>query len=652
MADWALVVGIEQYESRLAPALQGPALDALRFALWLSENRVPAGNILLFVNQCEWPDAQRARLQEAFDGAAARGIKVRPDPVRTAIMEAWRKEPLSGAQDEGTLWLYWSGHGLAFPEHGHAVLCAGMELCEPSYIFLKEFRDSLRSVLFHRFTRQRLIVDACAEYFSPEALNIRTFRNPFSWTVEYAPDQVELSAVAMGSTATAEEGGSLFSRILFEYLEDRGWPDEPRRLYEDVEKAISAETRDHSKLPRVRIMSPRFEAGIERGNRAEECRRLLQLLWNCRIPLESYHPVYLRTMGDITSDPQVLSASTLTDMVRELLELKREEEFGDRSLGIIEFFERLHQKFENDAKPILEWLKVVPPGALESVREKLKKESRNLVLTIRIDETSFNPNGFPVSLHAMLTDANFTATVRSWDAQDLIDQLAIEKEARFILEWASALARRTEGELSVQVFANPPLMGIPWHAIRLDPEDEIDLAVYGQLHSFVLRSRARLTRSAKYDLEGWKQKTKALRIRPCNKVAIIKAPSWTDSGREAINDELARIEGMLLINDALGAPVQASEGLYKVLTAALRRGLSLASWPVRVTDAAGISAFQLEKYLGELLNVPELLAKIPALFLHARKSESWARQTALFWDDNDADVLRIQHLIGDEPDQL
>src|SRR5262249_2315489 len=147
---------------------------------------------------------------------------------RLAIMKAWREEMLSGPEESGILWLYWSGHGLTFPQGREAVLCADLELKDASYIFLSEFRDSLRSQTFQRFKLQRLIVDACAEYLRPEDLNITSFRNPSTWAITETPDQIELNAVAVGSTAQAEEGGSLFSRLLLRELQQSGWPDDVR----------------------------------------------------------------------------------------------------------------------------------------------------------------------------------------------------------------------------------------------------------------------------------------------------------------------------------------------------------------------------------------------------------------------------------------
>jgi hypothetical protein len=627
-------------------------LDASRFALWLcEEQKVPAANIVLILNKSEWRDPAATIFDQTVTRVKAAGVAIREDPSRLAIMKAWREELLSGPEEPGILWFYWSGHGLTFPPGREAVICADLELRDPSYIFLSEFRDSLRSKTYGRFRQQRLIVDACAEYLKPDDLNIASFRRPSTWAITEAPEQVELNAVAVGSTAQAEEGGSLFSRILFGVLEKSGWPEDPRDLHRALEKGIHAETRDKSKQPRVRIFSPRFEAGIDAGDHAADCGRLLEMLWKCKIPFESYQPAYMRTMGSLTSDPQILSASTLTAMLRELLQLKREADFGDRSLGIVEFFERVRREFKDNAAPITEWLKNVPVGAMLNVSKKLDQESLDLVLTILVRESAANRDGFPVSIRSDLSDANFSSTILKWDFHDVRDPSTLEAEARIILTAADAQARRQKGaKLSVQVFANPPLMCLPWHAYRIDPEDEIDCAVFGQLHSFVLRSRARLTRAAKYDLDSWKLKAKALRSRPCGQIPIAKAPSWNDETRQEVNDLLAKVDGLLVICDTLDAPSLATEGLYKLLSAALRRGLPLASWPIAIPGTKINVGTDLATDLKKLFQECGSLAQTPEHFRNARKSDPWARHTVLFWDDDDAD--KLLSLIGEEPSQL
>jgi vWA-MoxR associated protein C-terminal domain/Caspase domain len=649
MADYALIVGIERYQTLAARPLQGPGFDALQFAFWLNQaQKVPADNIFLFLNRNGEADNS---YQQVAGSVQAAGILVRNEPSRAAISKVWREDLLSGPEDQtGTLWLFWSGHGLIFPSDREAVLCADSDFQDPSFIYLAEFRDSFRSKTYRRFNRQRIVVDACAEYLTAQDLNIVGLRNPATWPVTETPELVELNAVAPGKSAVAEQGGSLFSRILLDQLKKTGWPDDPRDFHRALEQAILAQTGDESKLPRLRITSPRFEAGIDVGEHADECRRILEMLWNCKISVEGYQPHYLRTVGDLTSNPRVLSASTLTAMVRELLQLNRDFALGVRSLAMVEFLERVRREFKTEAKPIEEWLESVPAGALLSVREKLDLESSDLILSIVLTESAATPDGFPVSIHAVLADKNFSTSILSWDFPDLKEAASLEVNARLILNAADAQARRQKGiSLKVQVFANPAMMGVPWHAYRLDPEDDIDCAAFGQLHPFVVRSRARLIRAQKYDLDSWKKKASSLRRCPCNQIPFAMAPTWSDEVTEEVNDILAKVQGLLLIKDTLDAPSVATRGLYKLLNAAFRRGLPLATWPIPVAGKRADAGADLAGHLKDLFGQCGSLDQTPEHFRDQRKSEPWARQVVFFWDDDDAD--KLLNLLGKEPSQ-
>lgn len=652
MADYAMVVGIECYPP-VAKRLQGPSLDALRFALWLSQvAKVPPANIFLVqnMNKSEWKGGDLEAYNRTLRQVEAAGIPIRSDPSRLTIMELWRTELLSGPLEKGTLWLYWSGHGVTFPNNREAVLCADVEEGDPSYVFLAEFRDALRSETYRRFTKQRLIVDACAEYLTPEDLNIAGFRSPRTWTITEAPEQIELNAVAVGSTAVAEQGGSLFSRVLFRQLENMGWPEDPPTFYKALQDGIRAETADASKLPRLRILAPRFEAGIDHGAHAAESTHLLETLGKCSIPFDRYQPFYLRTMGGLTSERSVLSASSLTAMIRELLQLNREPEFGNHSMALVEFLERVNREFKDAAEPIEDWLGKIPVGARATVKKKLEGEASDLVLTMWLKESTSSPDAYPVSIHALLADASFSNEILTWDEPDLASAELLEAQARLILTASDAQARRQKNvRLRVQVFANPPLMGVPIHAYLVDPGDRDDPSEFGRFHSFVLRSRARLLGAPKYEIDTWKQKAQILRQRPCGQIKFQPAPVWSDDRRIELNDRLAEVDGLLVIRDPLAPPSSATEGLYKLLTAAMKRGVPLAIWPVVVAGGKDDPAPDLDRDLRDLFKDGDFLAQTPERFLIARKSKPWARHTALFWDDDDTE--KLLNLAG-EPTQL
>jgi hypothetical protein len=85
-----------------------------------------------------------------------------------------------------------------------------------------------------------------------------------------------------------------------------------------------------------------------------------------------------------------MSATSLTEMIRELLEFR-----PDSSLALVEFFERVWRTFKDRAKPIGKWLEKIPPDELLTVRQELDREAPGLILAIRIVESKLNTDGFP-----------------------------------------------------------------------------------------------------------------------------------------------------------------------------------------------------------------------------------------------------------------
>src|SRR5690349_5928043 len=63
---YALVVGIEKYEARALPDLDGTVSDSLRFAAWLRRRGVPLENVLLHLS----PLDANASLMDGWPGVA------------------------------------------------------------------------------------------------------------------------------------------------------------------------------------------------------------------------------------------------------------------------------------------------------------------------------------------------------------------------------------------------------------------------------------------------------------------------------------------------------------------------------------------------------------------------------------------------------
>jgi hypothetical protein len=111
---------------------------------------------------------------------------------------------------------------------------------------------------------------------------------------------------------------------------------------------------------------------------------------------------------------------------------------------------------------------------------------------------------------------------------------------------------------------------------------------------------------------------------------------------------------LLLINDTLGAPPLTKSGLCKLLTVALKKGVPLATWPIELPgdekNPGTLFEENLKENLEKLFHECSLLAQTPERFRNARKSQPWARRTALFWDDDDND--KNLNFLGEEPSQL
>jgi hypothetical protein len=643
MADYALVIGIECYETDAARNLQGPGLDAMRFTLWLcNRQNVPPKNVFLLLNKHpDWSGAlgdEYKRIQGEVDAA---GITPREDCSRQAISRAWRTE-LSQVRERGTLWIYWSGHGLTFHSNRDAVLCADNEASGPAFVYLSELRDSLRTSAFSNFKEQRLIVDACAEYIDPQALQIDGLRGPEEFPISQSPDQVELSAAPIGAKARAQKGSNLFSRVLLARLQSDGWPEDLPAFYRSLDADIAREVGGLEHRPRLRMPSKFLEIGLETGRNATECKEILEVLSRCGVPFDHYRQPYFDTMSRLPDNTRAITASTLTAIVDELLILERSDLFGGLSEGLVEFAGRVCREFKNKAAPLDDWLqKRVPAGALSTIHARLDLEKPNLVLTMLVQESAFDPSGFPCGIEAHLCDGGFADTMGRWSKGDLGNAAAVEAAAREILSGAARHASKKIARLMVQVFANPLHLGIPWQHIRIDPAEE---SVFGERFSFIMRSRARYHRDdIKYDLASWRLKSEALRNRAARDIKFFPVPT---SDRDA-KERLADIDGLMFIRDTLPFCLPPGSATCQLLAAALRKGLPLATWRIQSSAEAFEDWNTLEEQLTTLLAGCPNLTEAHALLREERTRNAWARDTVLFWDDAKS-AEELQDALGEE----
>jgi hypothetical protein len=569
------------------------------------------------------------------------GVQPREEPTNAAVRKALRE--MLAAGEASTLWLYWSGHGVIFGRDREALLCSDNDVYGPSYIYLSEFRDELRSEDYRQFTRQRLIIDACAQQVTYEDLGIKAVRPPLEFPGTLACDQTVWSAVPAGEKAEASQGSSLFTRNLLAQLKALGgWPDDIQAFYKSTATAVAVESPDSARRPRLRIASKNFEDGLLLDNdvRAAECRLMLDLLSHCKIDYDLYLPHYRRTIGKLSPDPKMSGASTLTAMVQVLVEARRDAAFGGFPRPLVEFFSRVVNAYPAKTDAIKKWIDdKVPPGAQETIATELAREKPDLALALLLVE-SLTDNGFPVKMSASLTDAGFAHEVQTWPVSELPNQDELQAVTRAILLDARALALKQNVKLAVHILANPPLLGVPYQAFTVKPADKYDTRAFGQFHPFFLRSRARLQLDPAYDIEGWREKLKALRNRKGSDITFHCVSGVDDSTFE----KLAKLDGLLWIREVVGAVADTQA----LLRAALECGLPLVSWRVTPPENDDWEGFE-KKMKGVFEKFAEV-CQAPWQFRDERKSEAWARQTALLWDDDDVGQLR--EFLGEKVTEL
>jgi hypothetical protein len=113
---------------------------------------------------------------------------------------------------------------------------------------------------------------------------------------------------------------------------------------------------------------------------------------------------------------------------------------------------------------------------------------------------------------------------------------------------------------------------------------------------------------------------------------------------ESTFDKLAKLDGLLWIREVVGEVADAQA----LLRAALECGLPLVSW--RVTPPENDDWDGFEKKMKGVFEKFADVCLAPLQFRDERKSEAWARQTALLWDDDDVGQLR--EFLGDKVTEL
>ncbi|MFC6016826.1 hypothetical protein ACFP2T_11485 [Plantactinospora solaniradicis] len=147
----AVLVGVEEYAAGPAWRLDGPALDACRFARWLIGRGVPAERIELLVSPLP---TNRSAVERS-------GLRTR-HPDRATVDLVLHDEVRHGADDE-LLFVYWGGHGVIDSDESRRLFYADADSANRRNLHLDGLLQSLRTDRFPQ-RHQLVVVDACQNF--------------------------------------------------------------------------------------------------------------------------------------------------------------------------------------------------------------------------------------------------------------------------------------------------------------------------------------------------------------------------------------------------------------------------------------------------------------------------------------------------------
>jgi len=205
----AVVVGIEEYLTGKAWWLDGPALDACRFARWLTARGVPADRITLLVSP----------LPENVDDVETESMGYRYGAADHATVRDVFTQYLP-RQRSGLLVLYWGGHGVIEQEERRLIYADATTL-DKRNLNLSSLLKSMRSSTFAGHPQQLGLIDACLNLVEELRWEGTMPNEEFSvGRTEPWRDQRVLLAASPGERAVNVDGlkTGLFSQIVREAL--------------------------------------------------------------------------------------------------------------------------------------------------------------------------------------------------------------------------------------------------------------------------------------------------------------------------------------------------------------------------------------------------------------------------------------------------
>ena len=164
----AVLVGIEEYQVGRDWGVDGPALDACRFAQWLTSRGVPADQITLLVS----PLPENAQAVAEQSKGYRDGV-----PDQATVRELFTRDLPS--QKSGLFVLYWGGHGV-IEQDERRLFYADATLQDKRNLDLSSLLRFMRSDIFAGHLQQLVFVDASLTYATQLRFNTSLPTETFS----------------------------------------------------------------------------------------------------------------------------------------------------------------------------------------------------------------------------------------------------------------------------------------------------------------------------------------------------------------------------------------------------------------------------------------------------------------------------------------
>lgn len=230
----AVIVGVERYDHALLRDLNGPAVDACRFANWLVSRGVPKDNIELYV--APLPE----NVSTCQELAAGIDFKI---PAEDLIHAFLLKELPQQSND--LLVFYWGGHGLMDNDQNRVLFTTDANETHKANVQLTALLSALRTDQYAGNRVQQVIIDACAN-FEEISRDFNTLPRRISSQGQQQPsmNQFAIFAADRGERARNDRAGSTgyFSKMLVEVLsqQDAVWPVNLTNVFEETHKRMQA----------------------------------------------------------------------------------------------------------------------------------------------------------------------------------------------------------------------------------------------------------------------------------------------------------------------------------------------------------------------------------------------------------------------------